>query len=193
MSTYTRIVRNNYHLWCERITSEKLKTASGKWSINIVTWSSLPPKQRHKIIPLTVSSRKSLLANVLPTHCRIYSVTCRPARQHCRFLISSNDTSNLVESHNTPHFASDWNHPLLYRKLSRHSGTPVSFLHIKILAARFMNITTYPYHLTERQLKLCHVRDSSTVTGAGSDSPNTWRTRSRPLFAICGLRRNPIL
>ena len=56
-----------------------------------------------------------------------------------------------------------------------------------------MNITTYPYHLTERQLKLCHVRDPSTVTGPGLDSPNTWRTRSRPLFAICDGRRNPIL
>ena len=28
-----------------------------------------------------------------------------------------------------------------------------------------MNITAYPYHLTERQLKLCHVRDPSTDTG----------------------------
>ena len=27
----------------------------------------------------------------------------------------------------------------------------------KILATKFMNITTYPYHLTERQHKLCHV------------------------------------
>ena len=28
-----------------------------------------------------------------------------------------------------------------------------------------MNITTCPYHLIERQLKLCHVRDPTTDTG----------------------------
>ena len=34
-----------------------------------------------------------------------------------------------------------------------------------------MNITTYPYHLTERQLKLCHVRDPSTDTGESQTRP----------------------
>ena len=34
----------------------------------------------------------------------------------------------------------------------------------KILPAKSINITTHPYYLTERQLKLCHVRYPSTNT-----------------------------
>ena len=42
-----------------------------------------------------------------------------------------------------------------------------------------MNITTYPYHLTEQQLKLCHVRDPSTDSGQIKEQAQT-----RPIFSL---------
>ena len=85
-------------------------------------------------------------------HCFIDTLphlTCRPAGEHRKFLISSTDSSNLVESHITlkhlthTHLATT--EIILYfpENYHRHSGTPVSYIS-KILAAQLMNITTYP-------------------------------------------------
>ena len=50
------------------------------------------------------------------------------------------------------------------------------FTYLKIMPTIFMNFTTHPYHLTEQQLKLCHVRDPSTDTVTVPALPHTWRT-----------------